>query len=349
MGTDRSGRDGVARPAPPEGASDLGPLDRFQHLGVEVAVRRAGDAGPGVVLLHNGGTSHTIWRHQIADLARDHRVVAVDLPGFGASPRPGRPLTLDDLAQLVTALVDHDGLTPAILVGNCMGSAIAARVAAQRARDVRALVLVNPLTADTFRAGGLGLLTAGGDRGATLMAPLRDLARRVRLPRKLAEGVLRYQLGPAGVRAGVHRDPELTSCVVRPDQIPALTDVLEDLTTSYHIVRGADGPPLLTIWGARNRVLSPRVGAQLDQQLRPDRRVLVRETGHLPMLERPDQVTGAIRSFLGEAAATDAAGAAAITSPAAVGQAPPADRPAGDGPPASIDPSTPTSTAEIAR
>lgn len=283
-----------------EGRVDAPGLDRFRHGEVEVAVRRAGDTGPSVVLLHNGGTSHTIWRHQIRDLATDHRVVAVDLPGFGASPRPARPLDLADLTGLIAALIDHDELTPVTLVGNCMGGAIVSHVAAQRPADVRALVLVNPLTADTFRAGGLGLLTAGGERGATLMAPLRDVARRVRIPRKLASAVLRYQLGPAGVRAGVHHDPTLTSCVTRSEQIPALTDVLEDLNSSYHIVRGADGPPLMTIWGARNRVLSPRAGAQLDEQLRPERRVLVRDTGHLPMIERPDQVTGAIRSFLDE-------------------------------------------------
>src|SRR5690625_2351613 len=95
-----------------------------------MAVHRSGDSGPGVVLLHNGGTSHTIWRHQIADLATDHRVVAVDLPGFGESPLPPRPIDLADHIELISALIEHEGLSPVSLVGNCMGSAIAAGVAA---------------------------------------------------------------------------------------------------------------------------------------------------------------------------------------------------------------------------
>ncbi|MTV24617.1 alpha/beta hydrolase [Nitriliruptoraceae bacterium ZYF776] len=257
-----------------------------------------------MLFLHNGGTSSTIWRHQIADLAADHRVVAVDLPGFGASPRPATPLDLDGLTDLVEALVDADGLTPVTLLGNCMGSAIAATLAARRPRDVRAMVLVNPLTAETFRAGGLGLLLAGGEAVTRKLAgPLGAAARRIRLPHAATSAVLRYQLGPAGARAGLHRDPELVACAVRPEQLPALTDVLEDLPASYRIARGPDGPPLCTIWGARNRVLSPREGARLDRALAPERRVLVRDTGHLPMLERPDQVTAAIRSFLDEVAA----------------------------------------------
>ncbi len=304
MGTDVHAGEGSApgRPGEPLDPSDLEP---FRHGAVAVAVRRAGAAGPGVVLLHNGGTSHAIWRHQIADLAIDHRVVAVDLPGFGASPQPSIPLDLDDHVDLVTALIDHDGLAPVALVGNCMGSAIAAGVAARRPAAVSALVLVNPLTHATFRAGGLGSLLAATDRWPAVTATLQALSRRVRLPEALAPQVLRYQLGPAGARAGLHHDPELVACVSRRAQLPALTGVLADLAASYRIARGPDAPPLLTLWGARNRVLSPAAGAELDRALQPDQRVLVRDTGHLPMLERPDEVTAAIRAFLADAVADD--------------------------------------------
>ncbi len=276
------------------------PLERFQHGELELAVRRAGDSGPGVVLLHNGGTSHSIWRHQVADLADDHRVVAVDLPGFGAAPRPPRPIDLAAHVELVLALIDHDDLTPVTLVGNCMGAAIAAGVAARRPDAVHALVLINPLTDATFRAGGLGLLMAPNGAVSTAMTPVRAALRRLRVPRAIAPLVLRYQLGPAGAHARIHHDSELTACLLRDEEAPALTDVLVDLPISYRIVRGPDGPPLCTIWGARNRVLSPNAGVRLDAVLRSERRVLVRDAGHMPMLERPDEVTDAIRSFLTE-------------------------------------------------
>lgn len=286
----------VRRAPKPHGTS----LDRFRHGDLEVAVRRAGNHGPGMMLLHNGGTSHSIWRHQISDLATDHRVVAVDLPGFGDSPLPSKPIDLATHVELLSTLIEHDELAPVTLVGNCMGSAIAAAMAAQRPGSVRALVLINPLTDATFRAGALGMLMPPTGMTSKVTAPVRAVLRRMRFPRVAAPLTLRFQVGPAGARARVHHDPELTACLLRSEQAPALTDVLADLPESYRIVRGPDGPPLCTIWGARNRILSPSVGARLDSVLRPEHRALVRHTGHLPMLERPKEVTKVIRSFLAD-------------------------------------------------
>lgn len=284
--------------------SDMGtgeaPLERFHHDGIEVAVRRAGDHGPGVLMLHNGGTSHTIWRHQITDLSADHRVIAIDLPGFGTSPMPSRPLDIKDHIDLVAALIEHEELLSVTLVGNCMGSAIAAGVAAHHPQNVRALVMINPLTDATFRRGGLGMFMAPTEALSPVTAPVRAALRRIRVPRAVVPLALRFQLGPAGIRAGLHRDPELTACMLRDDQTPALADVLADLPGSYRIVRGPDGPPLCTIWGARNRVLSPVAGVRLDALLRSEHRVLIRDAGHMPMLEHPERVTKEIRSFLAD-------------------------------------------------
>src|SRR5699024_12619342 len=97
---------------PPHGASP----EWFRHKGLEVAVHRAGEHGPGVVLLHNGGTSHSIWRHQLADLATDHRVVAVDLPGFGASPLPSQPSDLEPHVAPLSPLTQPDERAPVRLV-----------------------------------------------------------------------------------------------------------------------------------------------------------------------------------------------------------------------------------------
>ena len=93
---------------PPHGASP----EWFRHKGLEVAVHRAGDHGPGVVLLHNGGTSHSIWRHQIADLATDHRVVAVDRPALVGDRASPAALDLLNAAVLVR-LTPRASVSPA--------------------------------------------------------------------------------------------------------------------------------------------------------------------------------------------------------------------------------------------
>src|SRR5699024_12416585 len=88
------------------------------------------------------------------------------------------------------------------------------------------------------------MLEASHRRVSVVATPLRAVLARLRFPRATARLTLLFRVGPAGARAKVHRDPELTACLLRSEQAPALTDVLADLPTSYRIVRGPDGPPL---------------------------------------------------------------------------------------------------------
>lgn len=274
-------------------------MERFQHGDLTIAYERDG-AGPSILFLHNGGTSRRIWRHQTQALAGAYEVLAVDLPGFGDSPLGPKPLTLDDYVAAVTALVDELDLAPVTIVGNCMGSNIATAIAEAHPEMVRKLVLVNPLTEATFDGGWIGILHTMEHFAPPLAKGLRGVARRIRVPRFVARTVVRFQLGPAGVKKGLQNDPELIACNLRADQLPALTDVLDDISAYGHLDRGRDlhSIPVLTIWGERNRVLSMKQGEKLNRSLRPDEHVVLSECGHLPMLEDPETVTGAIERFL---------------------------------------------------
>ena len=77
-------------------------MQTFTHDRLTVALQDVGE-GPGVVFIHNGGTSSTIWRHQVADLSADHRVIALDLP----ARRDVRLDVVDALGREVALL--HDG------------------------------------------------------------------------------------------------------------------------------------------------------------------------------------------------------------------------------------------------
>jgi len=273
-------------------------MDTFEHDGVEMAYERRG-SGPAILFLHNGGASSTIWRHQVADLSASYRTVAVDLPGFGCSPRPAAGIDLPGQVGLLEALIDHLELTPVLLVGNCMGSNMAAAIAARRPDDVAGLVLVNPLTEATFSAGRLGPLHTLARRAPRPMRAGRRLARRIVPPRLAARATVRFQVGRKGRAQGVHRDPALIAGNRRADQLPALVDALDDMAAYGALDAGRPdgGPPLCTIWGAQNRVLSPRAGRALDDRLRPERAELLDGCGHFPMLEDPDAVTAIVEDF----------------------------------------------------
>lgn len=257
--------------------------------GAEIAYQSVGD-GPSLLFIHNGGTSSTIWRHQVAELSSRYRAIVVDLPGFGSAARGRSGTKRDAQVKLLGSVLDALSAEEVLVVGNCMGSNLAVGLAESRPERVRALVLINPLTEQTFTHGWLGVLR--------LMRRLRWLARIVRVvpPKPAAVMALRLQLGEKGLAKKLHHDAELLLSNQRRDQLPALIDVLVDMPSYGRMdqPRSTSLPPVCTMWGAQNKILSARAGEHLNDLLRVERAEILPGCGHLPMLEDPEAVTGVI-------------------------------------------------------
>lgn len=270
-------------------------MKSFQHDRLTVAYQDAGQ-GPAIVFVHNGGTSSTIWRHQMTALASSHRVFALDLPGFGASERPEIAVRLSDMVDLVIALMEAENLAPALLVGNCMGANIATAVARRRPESVSGVLVINPLSEVSFSGGRIGFLHTASRRFGAPMRLLRSVARRLRTPRFAGSLALRFQLGPKGTTQNLHHDPELLACQLRADQLPALIDVLDDMP-AYGEMDAMSTPasvPIWIAWGEHNLVLSKSRSFHLTHLLHANRVDTVVGCGHLPMLEDPEAITSLI-------------------------------------------------------
>ncbi|MGA8256014.1 MAG: alpha/beta fold hydrolase [Nocardioides sp.] len=103
--------------------------------------------GPGrpQLLVHGLGGSSVTWVQVMSGLAIDGPVVALDLPGFGATPTlPGEPLDVDAYADLVIAAADALGWSTFTLHGNSMGGLVSLLAAAAHPDRVERLVLVSP-------------------------------------------------------------------------------------------------------------------------------------------------------------------------------------------------------------
>jgi pimeloyl-ACP methyl ester carboxylesterase len=207
---------------------------------------------------------------------------------------------------MVGALIEARGLGPITLVGNCMGSAIALRFAMQRPDAVRALVLVNPLTEATFGGGSFGAWLRLRRRAPRLSLLASRPLERLRLPRWAAARALSLQIGRSSDGLTAQDHDALCACYANREQMSSLLGVVDDMASYAALDRFEPGPgfpPICTIWGLENRVLSPAAGRLLNQTLRPSRQVWLEGCGHLPMLERPDAVTSAARTFLMETSA----------------------------------------------
>ncbi|MBF6216001.1 alpha/beta hydrolase [Nocardia puris] len=267
----------------------------FAHQGRKVVYDRAG-SGPPIVFLHNAGAQRHIWDDQVAALRHRHEVFALDLPGYGESDRPASGYELSDYARMLGAFLDAHELREVVLVGNCLGSATSLAYAMAHPSAVRALVLISPLTRNTVRRGQQAPLA-----WLDGMLPLGPLARRIALPDQVVSLIVANQLGSRGRRLGLRHSRRLRAHWGDPGRLQALHGLVQGFP-AYRVLDeftpGPDFPPICTIWGKQNRILSASAGAVLDRTLRPRSSVVLADCGHLPMVEDPDAVTTAITDFL---------------------------------------------------
>lgn len=114
----------------------------------EPAQSRGSATGPAIVLLHCYGCSLHWWDRLAPLLSEHHRVVRVDLLGFGGSEKPKGGYRIADQAATVAAALDQLGVGRAVLVGHSMGFSIAIALATQRRELVSRLVNIDEASAE---------------------------------------------------------------------------------------------------------------------------------------------------------------------------------------------------------
>jgi pimeloyl-ACP methyl ester carboxylesterase len=273
-------------------------IDWQEHLhsivvrGSQVNYVEMGD-GPPVVLIHGLSGCWQNWLENIPQLARRHRVVALDLAGFGDSELPQEEISIPGYGRFVDAFLGEIGVERASLVGNSMGGFIAAETSISHPSRVDKLVLVS--AAGLVRVGNRQLYAL--ERAARLFHPLtaaflarrEHLVRRPGLRKRMLYGVVRY---PERI------EPELAYEVASGAGKPGFLDALQAVMDYDFRDRLSEiSVPTLIVWGRNDRVV-PVAGAYEYEQLIPNtRRVIFEDTGHLPMLERPAQFNALVDEF----------------------------------------------------
>jgi pimeloyl-ACP methyl ester carboxylesterase len=116
------------------------------------------DTGPGadqppIVLVHGLSSYMGFWEYQVPVLSQDRRVLALDLPGYGASGRPDAPYTPPWYADVVVRWLDELGVDRFVLVGHSMGGQISMTLTLDHPARVDRLVLAAPAGIETFDKG----------------------------------------------------------------------------------------------------------------------------------------------------------------------------------------------------
>lgn len=133
------------------------PLASTQTLQVGSATVAYVDQGQGqdtLVLIHGLGSYLPAWKNNVAALAQHHRVVAIDLPGYGKSSKDDDyAYSMEFFATVVQGVIEQLELSHPVLVGHSMGGQIAVTHALRYPGAARALVLTSPAGLETFEDG----------------------------------------------------------------------------------------------------------------------------------------------------------------------------------------------------
>ncbi|QDE99387.1 alpha/beta fold hydrolase [Myxococcus xanthus] len=250
-------------------------------------------AGPTVVLLHGRGGAASQWFTYLTVLARGHRVLAVDLPGFGMSSAPEGPLaTGEDAAAFFTApieaLLSQLAPGPVAVVGHSLGGLVALELALRGRVPVERLALVDAMGLGPEMARKARLFfRAGPERLARSLGPWAWAQMMPPPPTPLGErlGALEYEL--------------LTRPGASLDATRAFNRLVPVVGPVFHRAEklGAVTAPVLLVWGEHEDTLPVSIAEQAAQRL-PQARLLRLDAGHSPHQEHPERVLPELKAFL---------------------------------------------------
>jgi pimeloyl-ACP methyl ester carboxylesterase len=242
-------------------------------LGRPAAYLEAGRGQP-VVLVHGAGGRAEVWSAQLAGLADAVRLVAVDLPGHGATGGAGCR-SVDEYVSWLLGLLDALRLDRVVLVGHSMGGAIAQTCALARADRLRGLALIGTGARLRVLPRILALFREASPEGPTLVASLAYSP--ATPPGAVVEAERAMRETPPLVTLG-----DFVAC----DRFDVMTRL------------GGVESPTLVVVGRDDRLTPAKYAAFLAAAIPGARLVEVEAAGHFPQLEQPVAVNAALRAFL---------------------------------------------------
>ena len=259
--------------------------------GARVRIRDEGE-GPPVILIHEFVSSLETWDLVQPVLAKKHRVISLDLKGFGWTDRPEGDYSPWAEAKIVRAIMDRRGIDRAAIVAHSWGSSVALALALGAPERVTRIALYDAWVYEaqipTFfrlaRRQGMGEFLFG-----------------VYYKERPDERLSLAFYDPTIVNEKLAEDIE--RAVERPGTVAAALAAVRGQTFAevekrYRTIK----KPTLLLWGREDVVTTLDFGERLSKELPDARLVVYPRCGHFPMLEAASASTIELSKFLDEGA-----------------------------------------------
>jgi len=247
-----------------------------------------GGAGDTIIMIHGFGGNKDNWLRFAKELTPNYRVIIPDLPGFGDSSKPqDAKYSIMSQVERLNLLAKELELAKFHLIGNSMGGSISGTYAATYPDMVKTLAL--------FDSGGV-------------VSPEKS-----ELALSLEAGV-----NPLVVKSVADYDRLLEFNFVNPIEIPYVIKkyftkqaikaaplnerIFKEIsTTDFTSLEGKLNKitaPTLIVWGDSDRVLHVSAAYVFDKKIKNSKLAIIKECGHLPMLEKPQETAAVYKDFL---------------------------------------------------
>jgi len=254
--------------------------------------------GPPLLLIHGFGASTYTWRYVAPELAHTHRVIAVDLKGFGQSDKPfdGRYSVFDQAELLAQLIVDKD-LRNLTLVGHSFGGGIALLLALEANQRLEGritrLVLLDSIAYPQnipvfFRLLDMPLVSQLGVRMVPPSVQTRVALKIAYLDdSKIDPDEVEIYAAPLKTAAGKHAIIHSARQIMPKD--------LAEIAQRYNTIE----LPTLILWCDHDRIVPLEVGLKLRRTLPNSTLRLVEDCGHMPQEEQPASTLKLLKGFIG--------------------------------------------------
>lgn len=249
--------------------------------GVKIAYDVRGRGETALVFIHGWCSNRAFWREQLDALADEYQVVAIDLPGHGASGRERATWRVTGFGEDVQAVVEALDLPRVILIGHSMGGPVALEAARRLPGRVIGVVTVDTLHNAEARSRPEAL-----ERLATALETDFEGTMQVFLPPFFAPDA----------------DPQLVQWVIESslaaDPTMAAATMRDFKTVDRTVLLSAAGVPVRAINAAANPPMRPATTIELNRKYGDFDAVFIEDVGHFLQLERPEQFNRQLRHVL---------------------------------------------------
>jgi pimeloyl-ACP methyl ester carboxylesterase len=249
-------------------------------------------SGAPILFVHGWPTGANVWRHQLDGLSASHRVIAVDLPGFGATPPVERP-SMHLFATAVRDFIDERGLRDVFLIGWSMGAGVVMSYNEHfGGHALRALGIVDDCPKlypdDEWQAG---VDTTFSREAVARWKATWEAGDR----RAVIEELTAIEFKDPGKHAD---DIEwLVAESLRADPACALDALLEVMELDFRASLRSVPVPALLLYGAASKMTTPANRTFMETTIPNARLVVFEDSAHNPMLEEPDRFNHEVDAF----------------------------------------------------